>query len=187
MAPIVGQQVTLTATNWSIASPRISLLMNRAAAGECDLVAKANFGGDEAGFLYDNSTGFITDRRGQQSVSLGYLRARATHTDSAVTFTCTPGPVCASLSTAMATAASMAMSGTSAAMASAPAAETTGHTSVPPLARFSRAELTHLFAFNSDETPGKLLQDSRCSERCAGGACPKRAEAAALRSVGETG
>ncbi|HNN93712.1 MAG TPA: hypothetical protein PKI03_15630 [Pseudomonadota bacterium] len=90
MAPIVGQQVTLTATNWNVASPRISLLMNRAAAGECDLVAKANFGGDEAGFLYDNSTGFITDRRGQRSISLGYLRARAAHTDSAVTFTCTP-------------------------------------------------------------------------------------------------
>lgn len=90
MAPIVGQQLTLTATNWDVASPRIQLLMSRAAAGECDLVAKANLGDDEAGFLYNNRDGFITDRGKRPSVSLSYLRALAASGAAAVTFTCAP-------------------------------------------------------------------------------------------------
>src|SRR5262249_7259636 len=40
LAPIVGQQVTLTSTNTTVAGPRIDLLNQRAAAGECDLTVK---------------------------------------------------------------------------------------------------------------------------------------------------
>ena len=40
LAPIVGQQITLTSTNAAVAGPRINLLESRAAAGECDLVVK---------------------------------------------------------------------------------------------------------------------------------------------------
>jgi len=40
LAPIVGQQVTLTAATRRAVSPRIDLLVARADAGECDLVAK---------------------------------------------------------------------------------------------------------------------------------------------------
>jgi hypothetical protein len=40
LAPIVGQQVTLTSTNATVAGPRVDLLNQRAAAGECDLTVK---------------------------------------------------------------------------------------------------------------------------------------------------
>jgi hypothetical protein len=90
MAPIVGQQITLTATNWGVASARIQLLMSRAAAGDCDLVAKANIGDEEAGFLYNNSDGFIVDRRNRPSVPLSFLRVLAGSGASPVTFTCAP-------------------------------------------------------------------------------------------------
>lgn len=90
MAPIVGQQITLTATNWNVAGARIQLLMSRAAAGECDLVAKANIGDDEAGFLYNNRDGFIADRGNSPPIPLYFLRALAKSGDSAITFTCTP-------------------------------------------------------------------------------------------------
>ncbi|MCL7421583.1 MAG: beta-propeller fold lactonase family protein [Methylobacter sp.] len=48
LAPIVGQQATLTKSNAAVAGPRIDLLMARADMDECDLVAKNRFGG----FLY---------------------------------------------------------------------------------------------------------------------------------------
>jgi DNA-binding beta-propeller fold protein YncE len=50
--PIVGQQVTLTATNAAAANPRIDLLLQRADAGEADVVAKLRIGRVEVGFLY---------------------------------------------------------------------------------------------------------------------------------------
>jgi CubicO group peptidase (beta-lactamase class C family) len=57
-APIVGQQVTLTATNGSVAGPRIDLLVQRANAGECDLIATTTaIKGAQAGFFY-TGTGF---------------------------------------------------------------------------------------------------------------------------------
>ena len=40
MKPIVGQQVTLSAVTAAVATPRIALLMARAEAGDCELVAK---------------------------------------------------------------------------------------------------------------------------------------------------
>jgi YVTN family beta-propeller protein len=60
MAPIVGQQITLTQSNWNVAGARIQLLMDRAAAGECDLVVKSNLGSTEVGMLYNNAGLFIT-------------------------------------------------------------------------------------------------------------------------------
>jgi DNA-binding beta-propeller fold protein YncE len=56
-APIVGQQMTLTAFNASSAGPRVDLLEARARAGECELVAKSgSIGGIDAGFLYGAGT-----------------------------------------------------------------------------------------------------------------------------------
>jgi hypothetical protein len=45
LAPIVGQQVTLTRQNAAEVGPRIDLLIARAEADECDLVAKNRWGG----------------------------------------------------------------------------------------------------------------------------------------------
>jgi hypothetical protein len=68
LAPIVGQQVTLTSTNSAVANPRIDLMqaqcgtgfdskvlsdLNGGAVTECDLVAKLEQGGNQRGFLYD--------------------------------------------------------------------------------------------------------------------------------------
>jgi len=45
LKPIVGQQITLTHANAAVGGPRVALLEQRAAAGDCDLVAKARGGG----------------------------------------------------------------------------------------------------------------------------------------------
>jgi hypothetical protein len=63
LAPVVGQQVTLTSTNSSVAGPRISVLEQRAGAmftskvlgrstTECELVAKVIVKGFSKGFLF---------------------------------------------------------------------------------------------------------------------------------------
>jgi DNA-binding beta-propeller fold protein YncE len=44
LAPAVGQQITLTKASAAAVNPRIDLLVARATAGECDLVAKAATG-----------------------------------------------------------------------------------------------------------------------------------------------
>ncbi len=91
LAPIVGQQVTLTASNAQVANPRIDLLMARANAGECDLVAKADRGNRIAGFLYQPSSGlFLQDRLSLPRVSDAWLRAEATSSQHEVTYTCAP-------------------------------------------------------------------------------------------------
>ncbi len=75
LAPIVGQQVTLTATNATSVNARINLLMQRAAASftskaldgltkECDLIATVARNGRVETYLYDPATklfGTLTD------------------------------------------------------------------------------------------------------------------------------
>lgn len=90
MAPIVGQQITLTSTNWNVASARIQLLMSRAAVGECDLVAKAGIGADETGFLYHTADRFIADFGNRPPVTLAFLRNLADSGAAPITFTCAP-------------------------------------------------------------------------------------------------
>src|SRR5262249_31792284 len=53
LAPIVGQQTTLTHWNGAVAGERIDLLIDRARAGECDLVVKGGDNHGEKGYLYD--------------------------------------------------------------------------------------------------------------------------------------
>jgi len=63
LAPIVGQQVTLTASNSAVADPRIALLEQRALTSftsltlggpvtECDLIAKGTLDGAVHGWVY---------------------------------------------------------------------------------------------------------------------------------------
>jgi DNA-binding beta-propeller fold protein YncE len=54
LAPIVGQQVTLTSQDRGTANARIDLLEARANAGECDLVVKGHFLNQDVGWLYTN-------------------------------------------------------------------------------------------------------------------------------------
>ena len=89
LAPIVGQQITLTARNGAAAEPRLELLVQRAAADECELVARVLRGGRELGLLYlPDGGGFASDRAGEAPFTLDQLRVLARRTP--VTFTAVP-------------------------------------------------------------------------------------------------
>jgi DNA-binding beta-propeller fold protein YncE len=90
LAPIVGQQVTLTVGNAAVAGPRVDLLLARADAGECELVAKGRNGPKEAGFLYVGSGQFLRDQQAQPPISSAALRSDAVSGNGALTFTCAP-------------------------------------------------------------------------------------------------
>lgn len=89
-APIVGQQITLTGDNeWAVAS-RLALLMARADAGECDLVAKGWREGRERGYLYVGNGLFRSDRLNESMISDASLRAGAREERGETTYTCVP-------------------------------------------------------------------------------------------------
>lgn len=99
LAPIVGQQVTRTASNGSVTNSRIDLLIDRASTSfsslmlggsvtECDLIAKGTFNGVERGWVYEVSSGqFRSDI--DDLVSDSVLRSYAT-SQGPVTYTCAP-------------------------------------------------------------------------------------------------
>lgn len=101
LAPIVGQQVTLTNTNGSAVNPRIDLLLARARASfnskvlggavtECDVVAKVVTGGRMRGYFYNNSSGMWTPDDGSANVADSALRALASTSGQEVTYTAVP-------------------------------------------------------------------------------------------------
>jgi len=94
LAPIVGQQTTLTQTNGAVVGARIDLMIARARAGECDLVAKGvdNHGeSGEKGYFYDVDSGlFLGNRRCDAPISDATLRQRALQNGGELTYTCTP-------------------------------------------------------------------------------------------------
>ncbi len=103
LAPIVGQQVTLTPTNIAAAGPRIDLLIQRAgtpfvskvlsgATTECDLVVQVVMQGRLMSFLYDPvAKNFIPDNR-SAPVTDAVIRALANTPGQEVTYTAaTPG------------------------------------------------------------------------------------------------
>jgi YVTN family beta-propeller protein len=63
LAPIVGQQITLTSTNTAIAGTRIDLLIQQAAASpvECEVVVKGNVGGVQRGWVRQPGGQFRSD------------------------------------------------------------------------------------------------------------------------------
>ncbi|HKQ92608.1 MAG TPA: hypothetical protein VJZ77_18255 [Blastocatellia bacterium] len=99
LAPIVGQQVTLTSANASTVGPRIDLLIQRArtafvskalggAVTECDLVAHVAQGGRIKGYRFIPATGNFNPDDGSPPVSDGALRALAATLGQEVTYTC---------------------------------------------------------------------------------------------------
>jgi DNA-binding beta-propeller fold protein YncE len=91
LAPIVGQQTTLTKDNTTVVGPRIDLLIDRARAGECDLVAKGGDKHGEGGYLYDvASNRFLGNRRSDAPLTDASLRQRAAKNGGELTYTCTP-------------------------------------------------------------------------------------------------
>jgi DNA-binding beta-propeller fold protein YncE len=89
LAPIVGQQITLTAASPTAVVSRVALLRQRADAGECELVAKTEISDVEVGFLYIGSGLFASDRRARPPVTDAALQLLATH-GHPVTYTCVP-------------------------------------------------------------------------------------------------
>lgn len=89
LAPIVGQQVTLTASNASVVNARITLLKQRAFAGECDLVVKGRSGNTDYGFLYQPLLGTYQRNR---FLSLPQLESqvRALTSSTPLTFMAVP-------------------------------------------------------------------------------------------------
>ncbi|HWO20693.1 MAG TPA: hypothetical protein VNO30_18125 [Kofleriaceae bacterium] len=90
IAPIVGQQVTLTPASPPAVVGRVHLLRQRANAGECDLVAKTQLGHQEVGFVYVGAGSFRSDRQGLPAITEAELRYLATHGGHPVTYTCAP-------------------------------------------------------------------------------------------------
>jgi hypothetical protein len=103
LAPIVGQQVTLTSANAAAAGPRIDLLLQRAAAPfvslslggtvtECDVVAHVVRNGRVMAYLYDPvARDFVPDDE-SAPLSDSALRALAATAGQEITYTAaTPG------------------------------------------------------------------------------------------------
>ncbi|WP_437579404.1 hypothetical protein [Sorangium sp. So ce887] len=90
LAPIVGQQVTLTKQNAAAAGPRIDLLRARADAGECDLVVKGLHSDEVEGFLYVGSGLFVGNRLCDPPITGAALRHRASRKRGELTYTCAP-------------------------------------------------------------------------------------------------
>jgi YVTN family beta-propeller protein len=101
LAPIVGQQVTLTSANAAAVGPRINLLEARAKAAftsqvlggtvtECDLVARVAQDGAIKGFVFNPTAGSFASADGGASLSDTALRALAGTAGQEVTFTCVP-------------------------------------------------------------------------------------------------
>ncbi len=86
LAPIVGQQITLTRHNAAIAGPRIDLLIARTEAHECELVAKNH----RHGFLYLGDGRFKASRAGVPEIPDALLRATALLPGGELTYTCVP-------------------------------------------------------------------------------------------------
>lgn len=100
LAPIVGQQITLDATNGTIAGPRIDLMIARASTPftsllldglttECELIVKGTEGGSPKGWTRLSSGMFQADDDPTQAALLSdaTLRGLAT-TEGALTYSC---------------------------------------------------------------------------------------------------
>jgi YVTN family beta-propeller protein len=89
MAPVVGQQATLSAATVPGDGPRVDLLVTRADLGECDLVVKGALAGVARGWLR-TAGHFQSDRRNEPPLGDAALRALASTPGQELTYTCTP-------------------------------------------------------------------------------------------------
>lgn len=101
LAPVVGQQVTLTSANAPAANPRIDLLEQRARTAftskalggtvkECELVAHVVHNGALRGLLFAPGANTYAPADGGASLARAALRALAATPGQEVTYTCVP-------------------------------------------------------------------------------------------------
>lgn len=93
MAPIVGQQITLTANSLSSVDDRIDLLRTRAMVvtprAECDLIVKGVIAGVARGYLMQSDGGYQSDRSSETLTDVA-LRDLVNTGNQTLTFTCVP-------------------------------------------------------------------------------------------------
>jgi len=100
LAPIVGQQITLTDTSGPDVDARVTLLINRAEADfvlpggintkECELIVKGVVGGQQRGWVYLGGDQFDPDMAAEPAWSRADLEAEASVPGQPLTFTCVP-------------------------------------------------------------------------------------------------
>jgi len=91
LAPIVGQQVTLDATNALVVEQRLNLIRDRALnAGECDVVVKGTIAGEQRGAWLAPSGLFELDRADDPPLDDATFRALAATPGQELTYTCVP-------------------------------------------------------------------------------------------------
>jgi DNA-binding beta-propeller fold protein YncE len=90
LAPIVGQQATVTQTSDAAVSTRVALLAARAAAGECDVVVKGVLAGEARGWVRLADGTYQSDRAADAPLTLSALQAQASVAGQQRTFTCVP-------------------------------------------------------------------------------------------------
>ncbi|TQV87233.1 hypothetical protein FLL46_15240 [Aliikangiella coralliicola] len=100
LAPIVGQQMTLTFDYTLAMMERVELLQTRASTPftskilggvvtECDLIVQGVIDGERRGFLFDSENqNFLTDRKDDESMTLTELSALISQESNSLTFTC---------------------------------------------------------------------------------------------------
>ena len=87
--PVVGQQVTLAGAD-AAAGARLDLLVARAAAGECELVAKGDLAGEARGWVRLANGTMKSDRATEPATDVATLRMQALVAGQERTFTCMP-------------------------------------------------------------------------------------------------
>jgi sugar lactone lactonase YvrE len=100
LAPIVGQQITLSNENGPVAGPRIDLLLTRAAATypvpgnpgspECEVIVKGVVSGESRGWTRVAPNTFRSDRAAEPLLTDAQLRAFAAVPAQELTYTCVP-------------------------------------------------------------------------------------------------
>jgi hypothetical protein len=91
LKPIVGQQITLFQTSGAALNARVDLLISRADAGDCDLVAKGFMSQTQPrGYFYLGAGTFRSDQAAAGNISATALRAAIDSPQEYLTFTCVP-------------------------------------------------------------------------------------------------
>lgn len=88
--PIVGQQITRNSGNGALVDPRIDLMLQRAAAGDCDVIVKGTLAGEPRGAYRLPSGQFRTDRAADSPINEAALRAQAATAGQELTYTAVP-------------------------------------------------------------------------------------------------
>ncbi len=89
-APIIGQQVTRSSTSLPDVDASIDLLVQRANAGEADIVVKGIVSSEARGYVYVGGGNFESDRVSDGTITDAALRALAAGAGQELTFTAVP-------------------------------------------------------------------------------------------------